>query len=222
MSDTLYVAFPASETLCQRIDAFLAKMRENPSGNHAADLDGITDPFIDEVLHTYFTGPIEAVNARGTAVNMIMGAMKVIRKAAHGLAGRLMRKASVEEQQALAQHFSSLRLEKDGGVFVGYPLPADLAERANRVFESFANGEGEMAHLVEVMHGITDGAIENYLDKTLGSLKLGAINRGLVSTARATINKASTSAVDKGLPAMERSHRKPVVAYYQSLLHRFG
>ena len=219
MSDsTLYVAFPASEQLRDRIDTFIESARGEPDRDHVAELEAIMDPFLDEVLHTYFTGPIDAVNAKGTAVNVILGAMKVINKAAHGLAHRLMRKASVEEQRALAEHFAALRLEKDGQVYIGYPLTPSLAERASLVFQEFADGQGEMKHLVEVMDGISAGAIENYLDKTVGNLELGRINRGLVSGARTTIKKASASSVEKGIPAMDRAHRKPVVAYFESLL----
>ena len=71
---------------------------------------------------------------------------------------------------------------------------------------------------VDLFCGISAGAIENYLDKTVGNLELGRINRGLVSGARATIKKASASSVEKGIPAMEKSHQKPVVAYFESLL----
>lgn len=215
---TLYVAFPASDQLRDRIDAFIESTRSEPDLDHATKLEAIMDPFLDEVLRTYFTGPIDAVNAKGTAVNVILGAMKVINKAAHGLAHRLMRKASVEEQRALAEHFTALRLEKDGQVYVGYPLSPSLAERACLVFQEFADGQGEMRHLVEVMDGISACAIENYLDKTVGALELGRFNRGLVSGARATIKKASASSVEKGIPAMDRAHRKPVVAYFDSLL----
>tara|TARA_R100000655_G_scaffold82091_1_gene121561 strand:+ start:1065 stop:1733 length:669 start_codon:yes stop_codon:yes gene_type:complete len=215
---TLYVAFPASDELRDRIDAFLEVTRQEPDSNHVQELEAIMDPFLNEVLHTYFTGPIDAVNAKGTAVNVILSAMKVINKAAHGLAGRLMRKTSVEEQRALAEHFRNLRLEKDGQVYIGYPLSPALAERASLVFQEFADGNGQMPRLVEVMDGISGGAIENYLDKTVGNLELGRINRGLVSGARATIKKASASSVEKGIPAMEKSHQKPVVAYFESLL----
>ena len=215
---TLYVAFPASDLLRDRIDAFIEAVAGRPGENHVDTLDGIMDPFLNEVLHTYFTGPIDAANAKGTAVNVMLSAMKVINKAAHGLAGRLMRKTSADEQRALAEHFKRLRLEKEGQVYVGYALDPSLAERADLVFQEFADGNGEMGHLVEVMHGISNGAIENYLDKTVGNLELGRINRGLVAGARATIKKASASSVEKGIPAMEAKHRKPVVGYFQSLL----
>ena len=55
---TLYVAFPASDELRDRIDAFLEITREEPDSNHVQELEAIMDPFLDEVLHTYFTGPI--------------------------------------------------------------------------------------------------------------------------------------------------------------------
>lgn len=214
----LYVAFPASDLLRDRIDAFIEAVGNQPDSDHVRELEAIMDPFLDEVLHTYFTGPIDAVDARGTAVNVMLAAMKVISKAAHGLAARLMRKTSVSEQQALARHFQQLRLEKDGQVYVGYPLAPSQAVQAQQVFQEFADGNGQMPRLVEVMDGISNGAVENYLDKTVGNLELGRINRGLVAGARVTIKKAAASSVEKGIPAMEAQYRQPVVAYFQSLL----
>ena len=70
---TLYVAFPASDELRDRIDAFLEVTRDEPDSDHVQELEAIMDPFLNEVLHTYFTGPIDAVNAKGTAVNVILG-----------------------------------------------------------------------------------------------------------------------------------------------------
>lgn len=215
---SLYVAFAASDTLRDRIDTFIRAINEQPGGDHAESLDAIMDPFLDEVLHTYFTGPIDAVNAKGPSVSIILGAMKIINKAAQGLAGRLVSKTAQHEQKALAEHFAALRLERDGRVYIGYPLPPALAARASQVFAEFAHGQGDMKRLVEVMDGISAGAIENYLDNTVGNLELGRINRGLVAGARATIKKASTAAVEKGIPAMDPEHRKPVVAYFESLL----
>ena len=105
--------------------------------------------------------------------------------------------------------------------FEGEYLAIDAPNRLEfswRHVQEFADGNGQMPRLVEVMDGISSGAIENYLDKTVGNLELGRINRGLVSGARATIKKASASSVEKGIPAMEKSHQKPVVAYFESLL----
>ena len=84
--------------------------------------------------------------------------------------------------------------------------------------QALAGGNGQMPGMGEVRDGSSAGASENYLDKAVGNLELGRINRGLVSGARATIKKASASSVEKGIPAMEKSHQKPVVAYFESLL----
>lgn len=214
----LYVAFAASDQLRDRIDAFIHSVRDQPDTNHVDALEAIMDPFLNEVLHTYFTGPVDAVQAKGAAVAVILGAMKVINKAAHGLTARLMRKTSVAEQHALARHFARLRLEKEGRVYIGYPLVPALAEQAQAVFREFAAGNGQMPRLVAVMSGVSDGAVENYLDKTVGNLELGRLNRGLVAGARVTIKKAAASSVEKGIPAMEAQHRIPVVAYFESLL----
>src|SRR5699024_3101073 len=77
MSQTpMYVAFPASDALRERIDAFLKAAADRPTESHVDTLGQIIDPFLDEVLHAYFTGPIDAVHAKGAAVNVILGAMK--------------------------------------------------------------------------------------------------------------------------------------------------
>lgn len=222
MSDLrVYVAFRASDRLCQRIDTFLEAVANRPDVRHVTELDGITDPFLEEVLHTWFLGPVRAADASGPAVRIILGAMKVINKAAGSLAGRLMRKTTVAEQRALADHFRNLCLQAEGGVDIGYPLSPVLAERADSVFREFKAGKGNMAQLVEVMRGLSDGAIEYYLDRTLGNLHLGRLNRGLVAGARSTIHTAATASLEKGLPAMEAGHRKPVVTYFDNLLRTF-
>ena len=40
--------------------------RQEPDSNHVQHLveEAIMDPFLNEVLHTYFTGPIDAVTPR--------------------------------------------------------------------------------------------------------------------------------------------------------------
>lgn len=214
----LYVAFQASERLRERIDAFLDAVDDYPGQNHVAALEGIMDPFLDELLHAYFTGPIDAAGARGPAVAVMLGAMKIINKASRSLASRLMRDTSAEEQRALADHFRNLRLESNDRVYVGHRLEPALAQQAVTVFQGFADGQGNMQELVTVMHGISQGVIDNYLDKTVANLRLGRIKRGLVAGARVTIRKASAASVEKGIPAMEPQHRQPVVAYYKGLL----
>ncbi len=215
---SLYVAFPASDQLRERIDGFLEAVDERPGQNHVAALESIMNPFLDELLHTYFTAPIDVTGAKGPAVTVMLGAMKVINKASRSLASRLMRDTSAAEQRALAGHFRSLRLESNGQVYVGHRLEPALARQAVTVFQGFADGQGDMRELVAVMHGISRGVIDNYLDKTVANLQLGRIKRGLVAGARATIRKASAASVEKGIPAMEPEHRQPVVAYYEGLL----
>lgn len=214
----LYMAFQASDRLRERIDGFLDAVDNHPGQNHVVALEGIMNPFLDELLHTYFTGPIDAAGARGPAVAVMLGAMKIINKASRSLASRLMRDTGAAEQQALAGHFRNLRLESDDRVYVGHRLEPALAQRALTVFQGFADGRENMQELVAVMHGISQGSIDSYLDKTVANLQLGRIKRGLVAGARATIRKASAASVDKGIPAMEPQHRQPVVAYYQGLL----
>lgn len=216
---TLYVAFPESERLRQETDAFLAAIDAHPADDHAARLRALVDHLVEEIVTTYFDGPLDATGAQGGMVNMIHGAARVIRRTAGGMAGRLVAKVRPgPQQQALAAHLRSHRFERDGRTFSAWPLDPAMAERASLAFEEALAGERDPAHLVDIMKRIADGALEHYLDRTLEPLELNRLSRGMVSTARATIRKAAYSGIERGLPGLPRKFREPVVKYFQGML----
>ena len=217
-SDEIRVAFPASELLRNNIDRFINAVDAAPSANHSALLEPAIQEFLDRVLDAFFHGPVRAVGARGRSVNVINSVVSVISKASHGMASRLVGKSSPAEQQALAEHFRFLRLEMKGQTYVSFPLEAALANRMILTFEEFEAGQGEIKHLVEAMRALADGAVAHFLDGSIACMNLGALNRGLVATARATILKSSHMAIEKALPAMEAAHRKPVLRYFRGML----
>lgn len=216
---TLYVAFPESERLRQETEGFLAAIDERPDADHSARLRALVDHLVEEIVTTYFDGPLDATGARGGMVNMIHGAARVIRRTAGGMAGRLVgRVGAGAQQQAMAAHLRGHRFERDGRTFSAWPLDAALAERASLAFEEALTGERDPAHLVTIMKKIADGALEHYLDQTVAPLELNRLSRGMVSTARATIRKAAYSGIERGLPGLPRKFREPVVRYFQGML----
>ena len=218
MSEQIRVAFVATPALHESLERFLASVAAAPERSHTALLEPLMHDFLDGVLDAFFHGPVRAVGARGPAVSVINSVVKVISKAARGMAGRLMGKSTPAEQQALARHFESLRLERGEEVFVSFRLEQGLANRMVLTFDEFADGGGEVRHLVEVMRGLADTAVARFMDDSVGCLKLGAFNRGLVRTARGTILGSAHMAIEKALPGMEPSHREPVLGYFRGLL----
>ena len=220
MSQThVRMAFPSSEALDESFRRFRDAVEQDPQGDHQALLRPLSDHFVDEVLGAFFEGPIQAVGEQGRNIDLIRRVMGAIGKAARGLAHRLMKHASPEEQQALARHFEALRLEQDGRVYVSFPLDDALANRMFHAFDEFIeHNEGDMGRLVDVMKRMSEKSVEYFLDRTVEHLNLGAFNRGLVRTARATILKSSSMACSRALPDMEYSHRRPVLGYFREML----
>lgn len=219
--NTLHVAFPAPAPLRDAIDTYLVKCESEPAVSHVVELEVLVSRFVDVVLTVYFKGPIEAANAQGAAARLILGAMKVINRAADSLVGRLIRNTTVAEQQALAGYFQRLRKTLNGRVYAAYPLEPAVAEKASMVFLEYQQGEGQIEPLLSVMQSINDGAVVHFMDNSVSCLRLGRVNRALVSAARVTICKAAASATYKGLTAMDTNARKAVVNYFDSMLIRF-
>ena len=219
--NTLHVAFPAPAPLSDAIDAYLLECEREPEASHVVELEVLVTAFVDVVLTVYFKGPIESANAQGAAARLILGAMRVINRAADSLVGRLIRNTTVAEQQALASYFQRLRKTLNGRVYAAYPLEPAVAEKASMVFLEYRHGEGQIEALLSVMQSINDGAVVHFMDNSVSCLRLGRVNRALVSAARVTICKAAASATHKGLTAMDTDARKAVVNYFDNMLIRF-
>lgn len=217
---TLYVAFEASPSLRQSIEGFIDGMLASPGDCHLEALNALVVPFVDEVLAVFFQGPLEAAEAKGASARLILGAMKVINRAADSLIGRLMKNTTVDEQLALAHYFQNLRHYQNNKLYVAYPLSSTMAATASAVFPAFRAGDEDMAGLLTVLQAINDGAITHYMDNSVACLTLGRVNRALVSAARVTICKATASATHKGVPAMDASARMAVVHYFDQMLIR--
>ena len=219
--NTLHVAFPAPAPLRDAIDAYLLECEREPEDSHVVELEVLVTAFVDVVLTVYFKGPIEAANTQGAAARLILGAMRVINRAADSLVGRLIRNTTVAEQQALAGYFQRLRKPLNGRVYAAYPLEPAVAEKASMVFLEYQHGEGQIEALLSVMQSINDGAVVHFMDNSVSCLRLGRVNRALVSAARVTICKAAASATHNGLTAMDTNARKAVVNYFDNMLIRF-
>lgn len=215
---TVYVAFPASEKLYRNTLAFTEAVRTRPDVIHQQLIDDISHDFISEVLEAFFEGPMKTLNVQGSMASVMNGVMSIIGKASRALVGKVFHKVSVEEQQQLALQFSATQVMVDGQAWCGFPLDDEAANEAALMFEEFRKGQGDEAHLVKVMGMFADGAIEHFFDRTMGSVKTGAITRGLVSAGRATIHKAAHSSMQKTLPGLHPKLRQPVLNYFENML----
>lgn len=212
------MAFPASEPLRHHLEAFLSQAGASGSGR-SEHLDPLLDAFLTDLIAAFFDGPIDAVGAQGSVATMVQGGVKVINKAARALIRNLIGKAGPAEQQALAAHFRTLVVQREEGMWLALPMPAARTQEMQRVFSGYLSGEsGFSRDLVVVMRGLCDDALEHYFDGLVGCVRLNAFNRGVVATARKTIQKAAYMAVEKGLPALGRPHKEPVVRHFDGML----
>ncbi|MFN3713046.1 MAG: hypothetical protein ACK4SX_05260 [Alcanivoracaceae bacterium] len=215
---TVYVAFPASDTLRRNTEAFREAVARQPGVIHQQLIDDISHDFITEVLHAFFDGPVKSLNVQGSMASVMNGVISIIGKASRALVSKVFHKVSVDEQKMLADRFSAMQVIKDGVAWCGFPLDAETANEAALMFESFRKGGGDEAHLVRIMGQFADGAIEHFFDRTMGEVKTGPITRGLVSAGRATIHKAAHSSMQKSLPGLHPKVRQPVLNYFENMM----
>lgn len=214
----LYVAFQSSDELYQRTMAFVNAVQEAPGSNQQALLDRIPALFIDEVLHAFFEGPVDATGMSGSTASLIHGLMNMVGKASRALAGKVLSKVTPAEQQELARQFQAMTLKLDGQPYSGFPLDPEIANEALLVFEAYRAGDEDRANLVKVMMAMGDGAIEYFFDRPMTAVKVGMITRGLVNAGRATIEKASHSMNGKIVPDLDPVPRQRVLAYMENML----
>lgn len=219
--NTVYVAFPASPELDRQTRAFADAALANPTQSQQTLLDQIPNIFIDEVLKAFFQGPVDAAGMSGGAASVIHGLMTMVGKASRALAAKVLSKVSLDEQAMLARHFQALTLEKDGVPYCGFPIDGELANEAMLMFQSFRDGTGDEKQMVRIMTALGDGAISNFFDKPLASIKVGFVTRGLVSAGRATIEKASHSMNAKLLPDLEGDVQLRVLEHMEGMVQEF-
>src|SRR5690606_7127511 len=95
----MYVAFPASQALHERTQAFIKAVEDKPSLDHQALLSAIPSLFIDEVLAAFFAGPVDATGMTGSTASVIHGLMNMVGKASRALANKVLGKVTKEEQK---------------------------------------------------------------------------------------------------------------------------
>lgn len=215
-SAAVTLAFPVSEELRRHLDAFLSAPGEQSGSQHLVPM---LDSFLDDLMAAFFDGPIQAVGAQGSVAAMVQGGVKIISKAARALIRSLIGKAGPAERMALADHFRTLTWLQDDELRIRLPMAEARSAEIQRVFGGYLGGaSGYSAQLVTVMRELCDDALAQYFDALVACVKLNALSRGIVATARKTIQKSAYMAVEKGLPALGRAHKEPVVRHFEGML----
>lgn len=218
MNHTRLVFIP-SAALVGRLEQLYAHQATTPDKVHTEAMRGIVEHFIDEVIQAFFIGPIDAINAEGSVVNIILKGVGVIRKTGCSLALRLLERITLEDQAGLVQHFKQLHFQKGEQQYVGFSFAAPGQEQVQQTFTTVLAGEEvPIASLIETFQHIADAALYYYMDKTVEAIEIRAFSRGLVRAARATIKKSTSIAINKGIPAMGASYRRGLVEYFDKQL----
>lgn len=217
MSGRSYIAFVASEKLMNDIDKAVNAERVN-----YALLNTVATQFIDEMLEAFFIGPLLAMQADSHLVSIIQGIATVINRAAKQLTRRLLKKITLEEQQALADHFHHISFRHEGRPRIGYGIDADFAQFAVDTYQSILRKHNTdiddyRADLLQVMDGMTLRAIEVFLDDTVAALHVGRITKGIIRAARASMRKGAHTAAGH-LSNLSLTERQDVIVYFQDML----
>jgi len=221
MSHTKLVFMPSAD-LVAYLEQLYAHQDTAPDEVHTEAMRGIVEYFIDEVIQAFFTGPIDAIEAEGSVVNIILKGVGVIRKTGRSLALRLLERITVEDQAGLVKHFKQLHFQHDGQQYVGFSFAPEVQQQVQQTFSSVLAGEGvPISSLVATFQQIADAALQHYMDNTVEAIEVRAFSRGLIKAARATIKKSTNIAINRGLPAMGTSYRRGLVEYFAQRLVEF-
>jgi hypothetical protein len=132
---------------------------------------------------------------------------------------QMLGKASNEEVNRMAQYLRDRRLEINGQVLFGFPVPTDLAGRFERAFASIDAGQGE-AHRADVqqaMLAFSELALIRFYDDFIKPMELGFIKRKASDLGRATIAKGVHVAINKLFAGLKQKELKIWSDYFSTL-----
>jgi len=210
------LVFSPSEALVGYLEQLYSQHAAAPQKVHTDAMRGIVEHFIDEVNQAFFLAPIEAIEAEGSVVNIILKGVGVIRKTGRSLALRLLDRITTKDQAGLVAHFKRLHFQHEGQHYVGFSFAPEVQAQVTAVFAKVhENEEVPIDSLVEAFQQIADAALYHYMDSTMEAIEVKAFSRGLIRAARATIKKSTSVAINRGIPALGTHYRRGLVKYFE-------
>lgn len=216
-----YFAAPLSAPVQQRLDLLLKNLDSRVSAPQHDLHTQVSIEISDEIMRVCVEELIARFHASGDGegAGILHTMLAILKSTSHMLIRQMLGKAPNEEVNHMAQYLRDRRLELNGQVLFGFPVPTELASRFERAFASIDAGQGEAhrAEVKQVMLDFADLALIRFYDDFVRPMELGFIKRKASDLGRATIAKGIHVAINKLFAGMKQKELKIWSDYISTL-----
>lgn len=213
-----YSAFAASQALSNINDEFLAAMQAGSSTPQAPVFIELLHLFMDEVLDSYFVGPMEMVSLNNMGRKVVTGGVNAIRKTSKMAITKVVKKMNNDELQPIASYIDSIMIRPDEGssepTYVAVPITNDLYERLTTATNTGreAGPKTVTGDFSQALSDLIDESINQYFEVPVSMLKLGFVMEKVARVAMESGRAASQTVVKKVPNTM---NEKELLAFFE-------
>lgn len=216
-----YFAFPLSAPAQQRLDELLKNLDSRASAPQHDLHTQVSIEISDEIMRACVEEIITRFQAGGDGegAGILHTMLGILKSTSHMLIRQMLGKASNEDVNRMAQYLRDRRLDINGQVLFGFPVPNDLAARFEQAFAHIdaGNGETHRGDAQQAMLAFADLALIRFYDDFIKPMELGFIKRKASDLGRATIAKGVQVAINKLFSGLKQKELKIWSDYFSTL-----
>lgn len=203
MTKQRYSAFAASQALSDINEQFLSAMDAGSSEPQAPVFIELLHLFMDEVLDSYFVGPMDMVRLNNMGRKVVTAGVNTIRKTSKMAISQVVKKMNNEELKPVASYIDSIMIRSADGsggpTYVAVPISDDLYDRLTSVAQ---HGREHGPHTVTqdfslALCDLIDESLNQYFEIPVSMLKLGFVTEKVARVAMESGRAASQTVVKK-------------------------
>lgn len=219
-----YSAFAASAELHEINQRFLANMASATSSPQAPLAIELLHRFMDEVLDSYFLGPMELIQLNNMGQKIVSAGVNAIRKTSKVAISKVLGKLSNEDIRPLSEYIGSIIYTSEPGAkhpaYVAVPISEQLDQRLS---SAIANGRANGAQTVtdefaEALCELINESIVQYFEKPVSLMKLGYIMEKFARVAMESGRAASQTVVRKVAKTMNEKELLSFFVFAESIV----
>lgn len=222
---TIHIAFVAPPELHRNAVKLIENIDARSNASQADLMTSIINDFTDATLKVFFIDMIELLDPSPFMEKMVTGSVNTIKSTIHSVSRTVIHKLDNKQLIPLSDYISRIMLttaDAEGleKVFIGFPITETTYRRMQKIVADM-NGSDPHAHIGELMdmlHEITDLALDSYLITPVDLLQLGFFLRKLAEGAVAIVRGAVHLVIRRLVPELTPRHLQALTQYLHDLV----
>ena len=226
MSETRwYLGFGASQTLFQLNEDYKASLTGSSDKEQAKRLQELLTCFADECLNQYFIVPVEKVKVNPVGRKIVFGGVSAIKKTIHLTLKQVIKKMSAQDRAQMAEYINNLLLPlRESSRYPTYVALEISDNLRNRLGQAVTEGRNQSPSEVsndysDALCELIEVALDGYMNRPLGMMKLGRVMNKITSVASDTICSAAQTIVKKVIGSMSDKEMMGFFEFSESILY---